>query len=143
MAMAIRLAAEAGAAGEVPVGAVAVSGGRVLATGANRRESTQDPTAHAEMVCLRDTAAAMGAWRLSGVTVYVSLEPCPMCAGALLAARVDRVVFAAADPKSGACGSLYNLLADPRLNHEPALTAGVMAEPAARLLTDFFAACRG
>ena len=124
MRLAIDLAAKAGDAGEVPVGAVVVNGGEVIAEGANGREATRDPTAHAEVLALRDAAKVTGSWRLLGTTLYVTLEPCPMCAGALVAARVSRVVFAAPDPKAGACGSLYNLCGDPRLNHELALTRG-------------------
>lgn len=141
MGLALELARRAGDSGEVPVGAVAVdpATGDVIATGANRRETDADPTAHAEIVCLRAAARATSSWRLTDLTVYVTLEPCPMCAGALLNSRVTRVVFAAPDPKAGACGSLYNLLADPRLNHEPQLMAGVRGEEAARLLTDWFA----
>jgi len=124
--------------GDVPVGAVAVVGGRVVASRHNERELTGDPTAHAEILALRDAAATLGAWRLSDVTLVVTLEPCPMCAGALVAARVGAVVFGATDPKAGACGSLYNLCADPRLNHEVRVTAGVRSAEAAALLTSFF-----
>ena len=137
---------EAGAAllhGDVPVGAVAVVGDEVVASRHNERERTGDPTAHAEILALADAAAALGTWRLSDVTLVVTLEPCPMCAGALVAARLGRIVFGAADPKAGACGSLYNLCADPRLNHEVPVTAGVRADEAAVLLTGFFAARRG
>jgi tRNA(adenine34) deaminase len=138
MTLALELAAQAGSRGEVPVGAVVVVAGEVVGQGANRRESLADPTAHAEILALRAAATARRNWRLSDATLYVTLEPCPMCAGALVAARVGRLVFGAADPKAGACGSLYNLCADPRLNHELEVTPGVLAEPAARLLTDFF-----
>jgi tRNA(adenine34) deaminase len=133
---------EAGAApghGDVPVGAVALVDGRVIASRHNERELTGDPTAHAEILALADAAAALGTWRLTGVTLVVTLEPCPMCAGALVAARLGRLVFGAADPKAGACGSLYNLCADPRLNHEVPVTAGVRADEAAAQLTGFFA----
>ena len=142
MRLALDLAAKAGDAGEVPVGAVVVNGGEVIAQGANSREATGDPTAHAEVLALRDAAKVTGSWRLFGTTLYVTLEPCPMCAGALVAARVGRVVFAAPDPKAGACGSLYNLCADPRLNHELAVTRGVLREDASRLLSAWFAARR-
>jgi len=142
MRLALGLAAKAGDAGEVPVGAVVVSGGEVIARGANGREATRDPTAHAEVLALRDAAKVTGSWRLSGTTLYVTLEPCPMCAGALLAARVSRLVFAAPDPKAGACGSLYNLCSDPRLNHELDVTRGVLREDASRLLSVWFAAKR-
>jgi len=137
--------AEAGAApahGDVPVGAVAVSGGRVVASRHNERELRGDPTAHAELLALADAAAALGTWRLSGLTLVVTLEPCPMCAGALVASRADRVVFGAADPKAGACGSLYNLCADPRLNHEVEVEPKVLAGRCAELLETFFAARR-
>ena len=140
-AMALALA-EAGAApvhGDVPVGAVALVDGRVVASRHNERELTGDPTAHAEILALADAAAALGTWRLTDVTLVVTLEPCPMCAGALVAARLGRLVFGAADPKAGACGSLYNLCADPRLNHEVPVTAGVRADEAAAQLTGFFA----
>jgi len=137
---------EAGGAllhGDVPVGAVAVVGDEVVASRHNERERTGDPTAHAEILALADAAAALGTWRLSEVTLVVTLEPCPMCAGALVASRLGRIVFGAADPKAGACGSLYNLCADPRLNHEVPVTSGVRADEAAALLTDFFAGRRG
>jgi tRNA(adenine34) deaminase len=140
--MALDLAARAGDAGEVPVGAVVVNGTEVIAEGANAREVTRDPTAHAEMIALREAARVSGSWRLLGATVYVTLEPCPMCAGALVAARVSRVVFAAPDPKAGACGSLYNLCSDPRLNHELAVTRGVLRQEASALLSAWFAARR-
>jgi tRNA(adenine34) deaminase len=139
MELAVAEAEKAAAAGEVPVGAVVLVGETVVASRHNERESAADPTAHAELLALRDAAAALGRWRLTDVTVVVTLEPCPMCAGALVAARVGRLVFGAADPKAGACGSLYNLCADPRLNHEVAVTAGVRAEDATALLTTFFA----
>jgi tRNA(adenine34) deaminase len=142
MRLAIELAAKAGDAGEVPVGAVVVNGTEVIAEGANAREATQDPTAHAEVVALRHAAKLTGSWRLLGTTMYVTLEPCPMCAGALVAARVSRVVFATPDPKAGACGSLYNLCGDPRLNHELAVTRGVLREEASLLLSGWFAARR-
>ncbi|MEA2844680.1 MAG: tRNA(adenine34) deaminase [Actinomycetota bacterium] len=124
--------------GDVPVGAVALVDGEVVATGRNERELRADPTAHAEILALRAAAAALGGWRLGGVTLVVTLEPCPMCAGALVAARVGRLVFGATDPKAGSCGSLYNLCADPRLNHELPVTAGVRAAEAADLLATFF-----
>ena len=120
------------------MGAVAVVGGRVISSRHNERELRGDPTAHAEMLALSDAAAVLGTWRLSEVTLVVTLEPCPMCAGALVAARLGRLVFGAADLKGGACGSLYNLCADPRLNHEVPVTAGVRAEEASAQLTGFF-----
>ena len=134
--------AEASAApehGDVPIGAVVVLGGAVVAQRHNERERLGDPTAHAELLAVRDAAAAIGSWRLDGATVVVTLEPCPMCAGALQQARVARVVFGAPDPKAGACGSLYHLGADPRLNHEFAVVPDVRAAACATLLTDFFA----
>ncbi|MDA8290554.1 MAG: nucleoside deaminase [Actinomycetota bacterium] len=128
--------------GDVPVGAVVRRGGEVLAARHNERERSGDPTAHAELLALRDAAAALGRWRLDGCALYVTLEPCAMCAGALVAARVDRVVFSAADPKAGACGSLYNICSDPRLNHELEVVASVLAPRGAELLEDFFATRR-
>ena len=142
MALALEEATAATGHGDVPIGAVAIAGDRVLARRHNERELTADPTAHAELLALRDAAAATGSWRLPEVTLVVTLEPCPMCAGALVAARVGRLVFGATDPKAGACGSLYNLCADPRLNHELPVTPGVLADRAAALLTDFFAGRR-
>ena len=143
MALAVDEARRAGAAGDVPVGAVVVAGGRVVGAAGNQREAAGDPTAHAEILALRQAAIALGSWRLSEATVYVTLEPCPMCAGALVAARVGRLVFGAADPKAGACGSLYNLCADPRLNHELPVVPGVRADECGELLRDWFAARRG
>lgn len=140
LAMGLALDEAAGALlhGDVPVGAVALVGEQVVASRHNERELTGDPTAHAEILALADAAAALGTWRLSEVTLVVTLEPCPMCAGALVAARLGRLVYGAADPKAGACGSLYNLCADPRLNHEVPVTAGVRADEGASLLTAFF-----
>jgi len=143
MALALDEAALAPGHGDVPVGAVALAGAEVLARRHNERQLGGDPTAHAEVLALRDAAAALGTWRLTDVTLVVTLEPCPMCAGALVAGRVGRLVFGAADPKAGACGSLYNLCVDPRLNHELAVTAGVLAERSAALLDGFFADKRG
>ena len=142
MRTALDLARSAGAAGEVPVGAVVTHNGAVVGQGANAREASGDPTAHAELLALRQAATALGTWRLTGTTIYVTLEPCPMCAGGLVAARVSRLVFAAPDPKSGACGSLYNLCADPRLNHELAVERWILADHARHLLTDWFSAKR-
>jgi tRNA(adenine34) deaminase len=140
MGLALEEAALAPAHGDVPVGALVIGpDGTVVARRHNEREATGDPSAHAELLALRDAARAAGGWRLDGATVVVTLEPCPMCAGALVAARVARVVFAAPDPKAGAVGSLYNLCADPRLNHEVAVRHGVRADEAARLLSAFFA----
>ena len=142
MALALDEARAAVAHGDVPVGAVVVVAGRVVAARHNERELRGDPTAHAEILALRDAAEALGTWRLTDATVVVTLEPCPMCAGALVAARAGRLVFGADDPKAGACGSLYNLCADPRLNHEVAVIGGVLAAESAALLEDFFAARR-
>ncbi|MBO0713217.1 MAG: tRNA adenosine(34) deaminase TadA [Acidimicrobiales bacterium] len=127
---------------DVPVGAVAMVGEDVVARRHNERELRKDPVAHAEILALRDAAHHLGTWRLEPVTLVVTLEPCPMCAGALVAARVGRLVFGAADPKAGACGSLYNLCADPRLNHELEVVAGVSAERCASLLEQFFSSRR-
>ena len=127
---------------DVPVGAVVVLDGRVIGIGENRREVDQDPTAHAEIVALRDAARALSTWRLDGATVYVTLEPCVMCAGALVAARVARVVFGASDEKAGAVGSRYNLLSDPRLLHEVDIRAGVLELEASQQLRSFFEARR-
>ena len=142
-----RALAEAAAAtehGDVPVGAVVVdlARGEVIAARHNERELTGDPPAHAEVLALRDAAHALGTWRLSGCALVVTLEPCPMCAGASVNARVGAIVFGAADPKAGATGSLYHLTADPRLNHEVPVHHGVRAEESAALLTGFFAARR-
>jgi tRNA(adenine34) deaminase len=138
MELALAEARAASDEGEVPVGAVTLIAGKVVAARHNERESTADPTAHAEMLALRDTAAAVGGWRLSDVTLVVTLEPCPMCAGALVAARVGRLVYGASDPRAGACGTLYNLCNDPRLNHELAVTDGVRAGECGALLSSFF-----
>ena len=139
MRLALDEAATAAEHGDVPIGAVALVDGEVVARRHNERERTGDPTAHAELLCLRDAAAARGTWRLDGVTLVVTLEPCPMCAGALWAARLDRLVYGAADPKAGATGSLYNLCADPRLNHEVVVTHGILADESTALLQAFFA----
>ncbi len=135
-------ARRAGARGEVPVGSVIVLEGRILARAHNLRETTQDPTAHAELLALKDAARMLGTWRLSGATCYVTLEPCPMCAGALVNARIDRVVFAADDPKAGATSTLYTIGSDLRLNHRFALTGGVRRDDASLLLKQFFARLR-
>ena len=143
MELALAEARTAPAHGDVPVGAVVWLDGEVVARSHNERERTGDPTAHAEILALRDAADRRGGWRLDGATVAVTLEPCPMCAGALQQARVARVVFGADDPKAGALGSLYNLGADPRLNHEFEVVPGVRAEECAALLQDFFSDLRG
>jgi tRNA(adenine34) deaminase len=139
MEIALAEARAAATEGEVPVGAVCLVDGRVVSRRHNERERVHDPTAHAELLAVREAAAALGGWRLRDATVVVTLEPCPMCAGALVAARVGRLVYGAPDPKAGACGTLYNLCADPRLNHEIAVTGGVRAEECGALLTSFFA----
>jgi tRNA(adenine34) deaminase len=142
MRVALTQATQAVAHGDVPVGAVAIVNGRVVAARHNERELRADPTAHAEILALRDAAADLGTWRLTDVTLVVTLEPCPMCAGAVVAARVGRLVFGAVDPKAGACGSLYQLCSDPRLNHELPVTGGVLAAECGRLLEEFFAGRR-
>lgn len=142
MALALAEAAAAGERGEVPVGAVVVVDGHVVAAAGNEREARADPTAHAEVLALRQAGASAGSWRLAGATVYSTLEPCPMCAGALVSARVARLVFATPDPKAGACGSLYNLCVDPRLNHELVVDAGVGAAAASEVLRSWFASRR-
>ncbi len=140
MELAISEARAAGRKGDVPVGAVVLDAdGTILGMGRNERELCGDPTAHAEMRALQAAAETLGTWRLTGTTLVVTLEPCPMCAGALVAARVKRIAFGASDPKAGACGSLYNLCSDPRLNHEIAVTRGVRSADCAELLTTFFA----
>jgi tRNA(adenine34) deaminase len=130
--------------GDVPVGAVVarIDSGAVVARRHNERELAHDPTAHAEVLALRDAAAALASWRLDGCALIVTVEPCAMCAGAAVAARLGLIAFGAADPKAGACGSLYNLPVDPRLNHESEVIDGVRAAEAARLLADFFATRR-
>jgi tRNA(adenine34) deaminase len=138
MQLAITEARLAETADEVPIGCVIVHSGAVIAAGHNRRETLQDPTAHAEIVALRLAANVLGSWRLEECTLYVTLEPCPMCAGAIVQARVPRVVYGAADPKAGACHTLYEITSDPRLNHRCEVTAGVLAEECAELLSKFF-----
>jgi tRNA(adenine34) deaminase len=128
------------AAGDVPVGAVVLdASGRLLGAGRNERERTGDPTAHAEIVALRQAAVRLGEWRLSGCTLVVTLEPCTMCAGAAVLARIERLIYGAIDPKAGAVGSLWDVVRDRRLNHRPEVVAGVLAEECAELLTEFFA----
>jgi len=140
MRLALAEAEQAGRDGDVPVGAVLLSpdGTTVLAAGHNEREATGDPTAHAEVLAVRRGAAELGHWRLSGCTLVVTLEPCTMCAGALVQSRVDRVVYGARDEKAGAAGSLWDVVRDRRLNHRPEVVEGVLAEECAELLTDFF-----
>lgn len=143
MAEAVRLAREAGAMGEVPVGAVVVKDGEIIGRGFNAPISSQDPTAHAEIVALREAARLTGNYRLPGCELYVTLEPCVMCSGAIIHARIARVVFGARDPKTGACGSVMNLFDQPRLNFHATVTDGVLAAECGALLTNFFAAKRG
>ena len=138
MAMALGLALEASAAGDVPVGALVVRNGEVIGRGANRTVRDQDPTAHAEILAIREAAAASGSWRLEGCELFVTLEPCAMCAGAIVLSRLDRVTFGAWDDKAGMAGSVGDLLRHPRLNHRPEVVAGVMAEDCAALLREFF-----
>jgi len=143
MQQAIAEARAAEAAGEVPVGAVIVSpAGEIIARGSNRVLSDSDPTAHAEIVALRSAGAALGNYRLLGCTLYCTLEPCSMCAGAILHARVARLVYAAADPKAGACGSVISVMNHPSLNHRVEIVQGVLAEDCGKMLTDFFRAKR-
>jgi tRNA(adenine34) deaminase len=142
MMRALEQAMEAATADEVPVGAVIVRDGSLIAAAANQREMLRDPTAHAEIIAITQAAAAISDWRLERATLYVTLEPCVMCAGAILQSRIPRVVFGALDPKGGAACSLFEVLTDPRLNHQCDVTGGVLAEPCGRVLTDFFAAKR-
>jgi tRNA(adenine34) deaminase len=142
MREALREAAVAEALGEVPVGAVAVKDGVVIARGHNLRERSQDPTSHAELIALRKASARLASWRLDGVTMYVTLEPCPMCAGALVHARVDRVVWGCDDPKAGATRSLFTIGDDARLNHRFAMEPGVLNDECAGVLRAFFARLR-
>ncbi|UWZ83221.1 tRNA adenosine(34) deaminase TadA [Occallatibacter riparius] len=138
MYAALEQAGLAAEAGEVPIGAVAVYNGAIIARGQNRVIRDQDPTAHAEIVALRAAATALGNYRLNGVTLYVTLEPCAMCAGAMIHARIDRLVYAAIDPKAGAAGSVLEVLNHPRLNHQMQVEQGILAEDSAELLRSFF-----
>jgi tRNA(Arg) A34 adenosine deaminase TadA len=142
MRAALELAREARAAGEVPVGAVVVKDGEIVGRGYNHPISAQDPTAHAEIVALRDASRHLGNYRLGGCELYVTLEPCAMCSGAIVHGRLDRLIYAAADPKTGACGSVIDVFANSRLNHHTVVTAGLLASEAGELLRDFFAARR-
>jgi tRNA(adenine34) deaminase len=142
MAEALLEARTAGGEGEVPIGAVVVVEGRIVGRGRNARERLRDPTAHAEMLALQEAARSLGRWRLSGATVYATLEPCPMCAGALVNARVDRLVYGVADPKAGAAGTLFDIPRDERLNHRVAVESGVLGEECGAVLRDFFRARR-
>jgi tRNA(adenine34) deaminase len=143
MGLALEHAREAGAAGEVPVGAVVVLEGEVVGRGFNQPIGRHDPTAHAEVMALRDAATRLGNYRLPGCTLYVTLEPCAMCAGAIMHARIDRVVFGARDPKTGAAGSVIDLFAELRLNHHAVIVSGVLADQCGGLLSSFFSARRG
>ena len=139
MRLALREADRAAEHGDVPVGAIIVLDGEVIATGRNERELRGDPTAHAEIIALREASEKIGGWRLLDTILYVTLEPCAMCAGAIVLARVPRVVYATTDPKAGAAGSVFDVLAEPRLNHRPDVAAGLFAEEAANQLRSYFA----
>jgi tRNA(adenine34) deaminase len=142
MAEALREAQAAVTHDDVPIGAVVVHHGQVIGRGRNERERLEDPTAHAEILALREAARVLGSWRVLDSTLYVTLEPCAMCAGAIVLARVPRVVYACPDPKAGAAGSVLDVLAEPRLNHRPLVEGGVLAQEAAELLQSFFRARR-
>jgi tRNA(adenine34) deaminase len=142
MALALERAQGAEAHGDVPIGAVLARGGEPLAAAGNERELRRDPTAHAEILAIREAARRLGGWRLPGTTLYVTLEPCAMCAGAIVLARIPTVVYGAMDPKAGAAGSVLDVLGEPALNHRPEVRGGVMAADCAALLSDFFAARR-
>jgi tRNA(adenine34) deaminase len=138
MRMALAEAERAMEEGEVPVGAVLIQGNTVIGRGRNQVEALQDPTAHAEMIAITSSTETLKSRRLSDTTLYVTLEPCAMCAGAIVLARIERVVFGAWDPKAGACGTLMNILSDPRLNHQPEITSGVLADQCGAILSQFF-----
>jgi tRNA(adenine34) deaminase len=142
MRMALDMAHQALRAEEVPVGAVLVQDGQILATGFNQREGTQDPTAHAELMAIRSASMSLGSWRLTGTTLYVTLEPCAMCAGAIIQARIARVVFGTWDPKAGACGSICNLPAETRFNHRVTVDSDILAEDCRAILQNFFQSLR-
>jgi tRNA(adenine34) deaminase len=142
MRQAIELAERAAEHGDVPIGAVVVRGDEVIGAAGNERELHGDPTAHAELLALRDAAGRLGGWRIEDASIYVTLEPCSMCAGAIVLARIARVVYGARDPKAGAAGSVLDVLGEPALNHSPEVTGGVLAEECAALLSSFFAARR-
>jgi len=142
MRLALREAQRAGDHGDVPIGALVARDGEAIGVAGNERELRGDPTAHAEVLAMRDAARALGGWRLPDSVLYVTLEPCPMCAGAIVLARVPRVVYGAADPKAGAAGSVLDILSEPRLNHRPRVEAGLLAAESASLLESFFAARR-
>jgi tRNA(adenine34) deaminase len=142
MRLAIREARRAVEHEDVPIGAVVARGGELIAAAHNERELRQDPTAHAEVIALRDAARALGSWRVLDAVLYVTLEPCAMCAGAIVLARVPRVVFGASDPKAGACGSVLDVVAEPSLNHRPEVARGLLAQECGGLLSEFFASRR-
>ena len=142
MQLALDEAARAAQFGDVPIGAVIASEGHAISFAGNERERRNDPTAHAEMIVMRAAAAQMGGWRLPATTLYVTLEPCAMCAGAIVLARVPRVVFSTPDPKAGAVGSVFDILGDERMNHRPKVESGLMADESAAILREFFAARR-
>ncbi|MGO4937373.1 tRNA adenosine(34) deaminase TadA [Fundicoccus sp. Sow4_H7] len=142
MQRALEEASKAAAIGEVPIGAVIVKDGELIATGYNLREVNRAALAHAEIVAIQAANEALDAWRLEGATLYVTLEPCPMCAGAMIMSRISRVVYGASDPKAGCAGSLMNLLADDRFNHQPEVTAGILAAESSLMLKNFFKALR-
>lgn len=142
MRRALQLAEKAAEQDEAPIGCVIVQEGRLIGEGYNLRESLKDPTAHAEMIAITQAAQSLADWRLENCTLYVTLEPCPMCAGAILQARVPRVVFGAVDPKAGAVESMFRMLSDARLNHRCRIVGGILAEPCGAILTEFFAAKR-
>jgi tRNA(adenine34) deaminase len=139
MRLALREAERAGEHGDVPIGAVLVREGEVLAAGCNERELRSDPTAHAEILVLREAGSKLGGWRITDAVLYVTIEPCAMCAGAIVWARIPRVVYGAPDPKTGAAGSVLNVLGEPRLNWRPEVAGGLLADECGALLTDFFA----
>ncbi|HEY5044402.1 MAG TPA: tRNA adenosine(34) deaminase TadA [Solirubrobacteraceae bacterium] len=143
MRLALGEAARAGDEGDVPIGAVVARAGEVIAVGRNERELREDPTAHAEILALREAARAVGSWRVLEATLYVTLEPCAMCAGAIVLARVPRVVYGASDPKAGAAGSVLDVLGEPRLNHRPEVEGGLLGRECGELLSEFFASRRG
>ena len=143
MHYAIREAMRAEEEGEVPIGCVIIHNGEIIGKAHNQRERLQDPTAHAEVLAITQAANHLDSWRLENTKLFVTLEPCPMCAGAIILARVAEVYFGASDPKAGACGTLMNLLEDPRFNHQPAVTPGLLADECGALLTNFFRRIRG
>ena len=138
MQLALQQGKQALALGEVPVGAVLVQEGEIVATGFNRREIDQDPTAHAEIIAIREASSKLRSWRLNKTTLYVTLEPCAMCAGTMIQSRISRLVFGTVDPKAGACGSIFNLLSEPRLNHRVSVHSGVLADECSAILQNFF-----